>query len=190
MAKDMSGVENGFFPGHHWDQWFFNGFASVEPSPLNVFWPAGHWLQWFFNWFWILGGNGQRWLGKSNAIKSVKVHLATKFDLVTNEIKSYQNNTGNISQYLFTKIHSNLRKPLNNEFEDTIENLIFFWRDYCNFQCFLRETINIECFLALWPLTTMVFQWFWGCPTIGFNGFRWSRTIGQTMEWFQWIAQV
>ena len=36
----------------------------------------------------------------------------------------------------------------------------------------------------------MVFQWFWGCPTIGFNGFRWSRTIGRTMEWFQWIEQV
>ena len=34
------------------------------------------------------------------------------------------------------------------------------------------------------------FQWFLGRPTIGFNGFRWSRTIGQTMEWFQWIEQV
>ena len=26
-----------FFSGHHWHQWFFNGFANVEPSPLNVF---------------------------------------------------------------------------------------------------------------------------------------------------------
>ena len=24
-------------PGHHWDQWFCNGFTSIEPSALNVF---------------------------------------------------------------------------------------------------------------------------------------------------------
>jgi len=54
----------------------------------------------------------------------------------------------------------------------------------------LEDTITIECFLVLWALTTMVFQWFLGRPTIGFNVLRWSRTIGQTMEWFQWIEQV
>ena len=30
----------------------------------------------------------------------------------------------------------------------------------------------------------MVFQWFWGQSTIGFNGFRWSQTIGPTMQLF------
>ena len=54
----------------------------------------------------------------------------------------------------------------------------------------LEDIIIIECFLVLIRLPTMVFQWFLGCPTIGFNGFRWSRTIGQMMEWCQWIEQV
>ena len=33
---------------------------------------------------------------------------------------------------------------------------------------------------------TMVFD----VATIAFNGFRWFRTIGQTMRWFQWIVVV
>ena len=33
---------------------------------------------------------------------------------------------------------------------------------------------------------TMVFD----VATIAFNGFRWFRTIGQTMRWFRWIVVV
>ena len=39
-------------------------------------------------------------------------------------------------------------------------------------------------------MTSIVFQWFSGLLTIGFNGSQWSGTIGQTMEWFRWIVQV
>ena len=77
-----------------------------------------------------------------------------------------------------------------NDFKGTIENFQWLWRDHWKFSMVLEDAITIECFLVLWPLPTMVFQWFLGRPTIGFNGFRWSRTIGQTMGWFQWIEQV
>ena len=53
-----------------------------------------------------------------------------------------------------------------------------------------EETITIACFLVVWPLTSMVFQWFLDFASIAFNGFQWFRTIGQTMEWFQWIVVV
>ena len=33
---------------------------------------------------------------------------------------------------------------------------------------------------------SMVFDF----ATIAFNGFRWFRTIGQTMRWFRWIVVV
>ena len=52
-----------FFSGHHWLQWFFDGFDNVGPSPLNVFWGPNHWNQWFFDGFQNFEGNGQRWFG-------------------------------------------------------------------------------------------------------------------------------
>ena len=36
----------------------------------------------------------------------------------------------------------------------------------------------------------MVLRWFFDVATIAFNGFRWFRTIGQTMQWFRWIVVV
>ena len=36
----------------------------------------------------------------------------------------------------------------------------------------------------------MVLRWFFDVATIAFNGFRWFRTIGQTMRWFRWIVVV
>ena len=70
-----------------------------------------------------------------------------------------------------------LRKPL-------------FWRDHCKFSMVFEETITIECFLAVWPLPSMVFRWFFNFSTIAFNGFRWFRTIVRTMRWFRWIVVV
>ena len=44
---------------------------------------------------------------------------------------------------------------------------------------------------GLWkPLGSMVFRWFWGQATIGFDGFRWLSTIGTTMEWLHTIVEV
>ena len=40
------------------------------------------------------------------------------------------------------------------------------------------------------PLGSMVFQWFWGQATIGFDGLRWLSTIGPTMEWLHTIVEV
>merc|ERR1719341_2015563 len=36
----------------------------------------------------------------------------------------------------------------------------------------------------------MVFRWFWGHATIGFDGLRWLSTIGPTMEWLHTIVDV
>ena len=36
----------------------------------------------------------------------------------------------------------------------------WFWSNHCKFSMVFEETITIECFLAVWPLPTMVFQWF------------------------------
>ena len=36
----------------------------------------------------------------------------------------------------------------------------WFWRDHCKFSMVFEETITIECFLAVWPLPSMVFRWF------------------------------
>ena len=54
----------------------------------------------------------------------------------------------------------------------------WFWRDHCKFPMVFEETITIACFLAVWPLTSMVFQWFLDFASIAFNGFQWFRTIG------------
>ena len=36
----------------------------------------------------------------------------------------------------------------------------WFWSNHCKFSMVFEETITIECFLAVWPLPPMVFQWF------------------------------
>ena len=40
-----------FFSGHHWLQWFFDGFDNVGPSPLNVFLRAQPLVSMVFRWF-------------------------------------------------------------------------------------------------------------------------------------------
>ena len=59
-----------------------------------------------------------------------------------------------------------------------------------NFQWFLRRPSPLNVFWAVWPLPSMVLRWFFDVATIAFNGFRWFRTIGQTMRWFRWIVVV
>jgi len=53
-----------------------------------------------------------------------------------------------------------------------------------------EKTITIECFLGGLTIAIMVLRWFFDVATIAFNGFRWFRTIGQTMRWFRWIVVV
>ena len=43
-----------FFRENHWHQWFFNGFATLWPSPLTTFLLSNHWTRWFFNNFWVI----------------------------------------------------------------------------------------------------------------------------------------
>ena len=52
---------NEFFWGYHCYQWFFNGFATTEPSPLNVFSLIDHCYRWFFNGFPKFWYDGQQW---------------------------------------------------------------------------------------------------------------------------------
>ena len=54
-----------------------------------------------------------------------------------------------------------------------------FWGDHHHWIFFVGLTIAINSF-------SMVFHF----STIVFNGFRWFRTIGQTMRWFRWIVVV
>ena len=53
-----------------------------------------------------------------------------------------------------------------------------------------KGTITIEWNGLGQPLGSMVFQWFWGQATIGFNGFRWLSAIDPTMEWLHTIVEV
>ena len=53
-----------------------------------------------------------------------------------------------------------------------------------------KSTITIEWNGLGQPLGSMVFQWFWGQATIGFDGLRWLSTIGPTMEWLHTIVEV
>ena len=71
-------------------------------------------------------------------------------------------------------------KWLTLRFEETI----------ANFQWFLRRPSPLNVFWAVWPLPSMVLRWFFYVAAIAFNGFRWFRTIGQTIRWFRWIVVV
>ena len=53
-----------------------------------------------------------------------------------------------------------------------------------------EETITIECFLGGLTIAINGFTMVFDVATIAFNGFRWFRTIGQTMRWFRWIVVV
>ena len=70
---------------------------------------------------------------------------------------------------------------------------IWFWSDHCKFSMVFEETITIEYFSAVWPLLSMVFQWFLillpslsmvfdgSVPLIkrcdGFDGSLWSTPV-------------
>ena len=61
---------------------------------------------------------------------------------------------------------------------------------HCKVSVVLKSTITIEWNGLGQPLGSMVFQWFWGQATIGFDGLRWLSTIGPTMEWLHTIVEV
>ena len=64
------------------------------------------------------------------------------------------------------------------------EQWSFFESDVMVIFSFGYSTITINWFSASRPLLSMVFRWFWGHSTIGFNGFQLLWTIGPTMRWF------
>jgi len=45
-------------------------------------------------------------------------------------------------------------------FPGNYQTFQWFLRDHCKFSMVFEATITIECFLAVWPLPSMVFQWF------------------------------
>ena len=61
---------------------------------------------------------------------------------------------------------------------------------HCKVSMVFKGTITIEWNGLGQPLGSMVFQWFWGQATIGFDGLRWLSTIGPTMEWLHTIVEV
>ena len=61
---------------------------------------------------------------------------------------------------------------------------------HCKVSMVLKSTITIEWNGLGQPLGSMVFRWFWGHKTIGFDGLRWLSTIGPTMEWLHTIVEV
>ena len=78
-------------------------------------------------------------------------------------------------------------------FADKIKTIWTFRTTFC-YHCkvsmVFKGTITIEWNGLGQPLDSMVFRWFMGQATIGFNGFRWLSTIGPTMEWFYTIVEV
>ena len=61
---------------------------------------------------------------------------------------------------------------------------------HCKVSMVFEGTITIEWNGLGQPLGSMVFQWFWGQATIGFDGLRWLSTIGPAMEWLHTIVEV
>ena len=53
-----------------------------------------------------------------------------------------------------------------------------------------KGTNTIEWNVLGQPLGSMVFWWFCGQATIGFDGLRWLSTIGPTIEWLHTIVEV
>ena len=43
-----------FVREYHWHQWFFDGFATLSPSPLTTLLLSDHWTRWFFNGFGVI----------------------------------------------------------------------------------------------------------------------------------------
>ena len=61
---------------------------------------------------------------------------------------------------------------------------------HCKVSMVFKGTITIEWNGLGQPLGSMVFRWFWGHATIGFDGLWWLSTIGPTMEWLHTIVEV
>ena len=58
------------------------------------------------------------------------------------------------------KSHNTREKMSPNIYSCNNCKFQWFWRDHCRFPMVFEETITIECFLAVWPLPSMVFRWF------------------------------
>ena len=59
----------------------------------------------------------------------------------------------------------------------------WFWSNHCKFSMGFEETITIECFLAVWPLPPMVFQWFFiSLPSLSMVPDHWSNDAMVLMD--------
>ena len=91
-----------------------------------------------------------------------------------------------------------MRGPLTSPMVFRKPLWIWFWSDHCKFSMVFEETITIEYFSAVWPLLSMVFQWFLillpslsmvfdgSVPLVkrcdGFDGSLWSSPWQERMQ--------
>ena len=165
-----------------------NGFSMVL-LPLN----HHHWI--FFHWLTIdINGfpmvftkvwhDGQQWFWPVKRPKKRLQLLHFEFFPQINLMKAKGDKW--ISQIMskFPCHFADWRKNLNFW---TFKNTICY---HCKVSMVFKGTITIEWNGLGQPLGSMVFQWFWGHATIGFDGLRWLSTIGPTMEWLHTIVEV
>ena len=155
---------NIFRQSDHCYQWFFNGFATNEPSPLNVFSLINHWHQWFSNGF---HQSLARWstmvLARSKGLKK----LATATFWVFSQINLMKAKGDKWISQIMSKFpchFADWRKSLNFW---TFKTTICY---HCKVSMVFKGTITIEWNGLGRPLGSMVFRWFWGHATIGFDG--------------------
>ena len=79
---------NVFSSGHHCQRWFFNGFATPWPSPLNVFLQIDHWHRWFFNGFTQIQ---VRWLAMVLVMKGPEKKRKCNISHFTTNLRNLQN---------------------------------------------------------------------------------------------------
>ena len=178
---------NVFSSGHHCQRWFFNGFATPWPSPLNVFLQIDHWHRWFFNGFSQIQ---VRWLTMVLVMKKPKKRVNATYHILW-KICLEDTTVHTLSTNLFV-----WTVQWNNFLLRFIVGFCSCWTfefSFCyhwKFAMVFRGTITIEWNGQRQPLKTMVFRWFWVSQPLVTMVFRWLATIGPTMEWLHTIVEV
>ena len=159
---------NEFFWGYHCYQWFFNGFATTEPSPLNVFFIDQPLASMVFQWFSPKSGTMV-----NNGFGPFKRHKKAC--------------NCHILNFLTNKLNDTKRRQMN--LTDHVKVTMSF--------CRLKTKSKPFGLLRPQFTTIAKFQWFskapsplnvWFGATIGFNGF--SMVLGSRNHWFRWFTMV
>ena len=173
---------NDFFWGYHCYRWFFDGFDTTEPSPLNVFftdWPLTSMVfQWFSTNSGTMVNDGFGLFKRPKKLKIARDPILGQTHLINRErlwMKSSDHFRGPRPFYRL-KTKSTLSGP--------------HFATIAKFQWFSKAPFPLNGMVRVKPLGSMVFRWFWCQATIGFNGFQWLSGIGPTVEWLHTIVEV